>query len=135
QGWQAYAHGRNEAALAKLSEAADEQDRVGQAEVDIPAREMYADLLYSVDRPKDALTQYKTDLRLSPNRFNGLLGAARAAAKDGQSQEARSYYGQLLKITGGGSSSSRPEIRYGAEDDGEFPGAGNKMKDLGTGTH
>ena len=59
QGWQAYAHGCNEEALAKLSEAADEQDRVGQAEVDIPAREMYADMLYSLDRPKDALTQYK----------------------------------------------------------------------------
>lgn len=44
---------------------------------------MYADMRYSLDRPKDALTQYKTDLRLGPNRFNGLAGAARAAAKDG----------------------------------------------------
>jgi len=133
QGWQAYAHGRNEEALAKLSEAADEQDRVGQAEVDIPAREMYADMLYSLDRPKDALTQYKTDLRLSPNRFNGLAGAARAAAKDGHPQEARSYYGQLLKITGGGSSSSRPEIDTARKTIASSPGAGNKMNYLGTG--
>lgn len=42
-------------------------------------------------------------------RFIALAGAARGAAKAGHPQEARSYYGQLLKITGGGSS-SRPEI-------------------------
>jgi tetratricopeptide (TPR) repeat protein len=109
QGWQAYAHGRNNEALAKLSAAAEEQDRVGQAEVDIPAREMYADMLYSLGRPEDALIQFKSDLRLSPNRFNGLVGAARSALKAGN-EEARSYSMQLLKITNGGRYSSRPEI-------------------------
>jgi hypothetical protein len=45
QAGQNYAHHRDAHALAKLSAAADEQDRVGQAEVDIPAREMYPDML------------------------------------------------------------------------------------------
>lgn len=110
EGWQAYVHGRNDEALAKLSAAADEQDRVGQAEVDIPAREMYADMLYSLNHPEDALIQYKSDLQLSPNRFNGLAGAARAAAKAGHTEEARSYSMQLFKITKDGNYSTRPEI-------------------------
>jgi hypothetical protein len=94
---------------------------------------MYADMLYSLDHPKDALTQYKTDLRLSPNRFNGLAGAARAAAKDGHPQEARSYYGQLLEITGGGSSSSRPEIDTARKAMASSQAPETKMNDLGTG--
>jgi tetratricopeptide (TPR) repeat protein len=73
-------------------------------------REMYADMLYSLGRPEDALIQYKSDLRLSPNRFNGLAGAGRAAAKAGHTEEARSYSTQLFRITKGGSDSTRPEI-------------------------
>jgi hypothetical protein len=50
---------RDAEALAKLSSAADAQDRVGQAEVDVPAREMYADMLLAEGHPAEALTQYK----------------------------------------------------------------------------
>ncbi len=110
QAWQAYAHGRNEIAFAELGEAADEQDKSGQAEVDIPAREMYADMFLSLGRPEDALAQYKSDLRLSPDRFNGVAGAAAAAVKAGHPQEAKSYYVDLLRITAGGGSSNRPEV-------------------------
>ena len=41
--WQSFAHKRDEQAFQQISAAANMQDRVGQAEVDIPAREMYAD--------------------------------------------------------------------------------------------
>lgn len=77
QAWQNYAHRRDADALVTISASADEQDRVGQAEVDIPAREMYGDMLLAESRPAAALTQYKIDLKLSPNRFNGLAGAAK----------------------------------------------------------
>jgi hypothetical protein len=110
QAWQSYAHHRDTDALAKLSASADEQDRVGQAEVDIPAREMYADMLLAESHPAEALTQYKTDLKLSPNRFNGLAGAAQAAVDAGQKDEARRLYSQLLQVTDGGRESQRPEI-------------------------
>lgn len=110
QGWRAYAHGRNDEALAKLSAVADEQDRVGQAEVDIPAREMYADMLLDDGHYAEAVLQYKVDLRHSPNRFNGLAGAAAAALKANHPEEAESFYSQLLQVTSGGSSSSRPEV-------------------------
>lgn len=111
QAWQHYAHHRDADALAKLSAAADEQDRVGQAEVDIPAREMYADMLLAQGHAGEALTQYKAALiRMSPKRFDGLAGAARAAAAAGQADEARSIYRHLLQVANGGRASQRPEI-------------------------
>jgi len=39
--------------------AADLQDKVGQGEVDIPAREMLADMLLEFREPKQALAEYK----------------------------------------------------------------------------
>ena len=73
--WQSFAHKNDEEALRLISAAADSQDRVGQAEVDIPAREMYADMLLTENRPAEALVQYRTALKLSPNRFNALYNA------------------------------------------------------------
>ncbi|ADW70137.1 tetratricopeptide repeat protein [Granulicella tundricola] len=108
--WQDYAHHRDAEALAQLSASADEQDRVGQAEVDIPAREMYADMLLADGRPAEALNEYKIALHLSPNRFNGLAGAARAAAEVGHLDEARTFYGSLLRLTDDGHASGRPEV-------------------------
>ena len=110
QAWQNYAHHRDTEALAQLAASADEQDRVGQAEVDIPAREMYADMLSAEGKPVQALAQYNVDLELSPNRFNGIAGAAQAALDAGQKDEAGRFYQQLLKVTDGGRASQRPEI-------------------------
>jgi len=110
--WQSFAHKQDEQALQEISAAADIQDRVGQAEVDIPAREMYADMLLADNRPAEALTQYRTALKLSPNRFNGLYNAGRAAEAAGKPAEALGYYEQLMKVTGNGAHSQRPEIAY-----------------------
>jgi hypothetical protein len=108
--WQKYAHHEDDAAFDGLRAAADEQDQTGQAEVDIPVREMYADLLLSADRPAEALVQYKTALKFSPDRFHSLSGASRAAQISGEVDEARSFARQLLQITHNGSESTRPEI-------------------------
>jgi tetratricopeptide (TPR) repeat protein len=110
--WQSFAHKEDKQALQEISAAADIQDRVGQAEVDIPAREMYADMLLIDNRPAEALVQYRTALQLSPNRFNALYHAGRAAEAAGKRDEAITYYKQLMKITGNGEHSQRPEIIY-----------------------
>jgi len=110
--WQSFAHKNDEQALREISAAADIQDRVGQAEVDIPAREMYADMLMIDNRPADALVQYRTALKLSPNRFNGLFNAGRAAEASGQPDEAAGYYKQLLKVTKDGAHTKRPEVAH-----------------------
>ena len=114
EAWQSFAHHDDQAALQRIGEAADIQDRVGQAEVDIPAREMYGDMLLIDRRPAEALQQYRIALRLSPNRFNGLYHAGRAAEAAGKPAEARAFYTELLRVAGGGAH-SRPEIAYSRE--------------------
>jgi tetratricopeptide (TPR) repeat protein len=110
--WQSFAHKEDKQALQEISAAADIQGRVGQAEVDIPAREMYADMLLIDNRPAEALVQYRTALQLSPNRFNALYHAGRAAEAAGKHDEAITYYKQLMKVTGNGERSHRPEVTY-----------------------
>jgi tetratricopeptide (TPR) repeat protein len=110
--WVFYARGDTQGAIDAMSKAADLQDRVGQGEVDIPAREMLADILLDAHRPQDALAAYRRALSLSPNRFNGLFHAGAAAEEAGDPQAAVSYYTALLAITQGGSHSSRPEIAH-----------------------
>jgi tetratricopeptide (TPR) repeat protein len=110
--WIAFAADNSADALQRLQEAADLQDKVGQGEVDIPAREMLADILLELGRPQEALLEYKRSLTLSPNRFNGLFNAGKAAEAAGDNSQAQAYYATLLKITDNGSQSSRPEFDH-----------------------
>ncbi|HEY2683591.1 MAG TPA: tetratricopeptide repeat protein [Steroidobacteraceae bacterium] len=111
-GWSAFAAGDAGKAIESLRGAADLQDRVGQGEVDIPAREMLADALLELKRPADALKEYQAALRLSPNRFNGLFNAGRAAEELGQRDRAAEYYATLLNNTDQGQHSRRAEFRH-----------------------
>ncbi len=110
--WVAYAEGNQEAALMAMRAAADLQDQVGQGEVDIPAREMLADMLLNFGKPKEALAEYAVALKLSPNRLNGLFNAGRAAEAAGEKGKAEFYYAALLKSTDGGAGSARPEFAH-----------------------
>jgi hypothetical protein len=107
--WAAYAEGKNDEALRLMRSAADDQDKIGKGESELPARELLADLLLEMNRPQDALTEYEVSLKTNPNRFNGLYGAARAAEMTQQKQKAAAYYAQLLKNCEG-SHSDRPEL-------------------------
>jgi tetratricopeptide (TPR) repeat protein len=110
--WVAFAEGNTPEALRQMRASADLQDKVGQGEVDIPAREMLGELLLEAGRPKEALVEYKRALELSPNRFNGLYFAGRAAEAAGSAGEARGYYAALLKSTDNGTRSVRPELEH-----------------------
>ena len=110
--WAGFAAGQSDAALDSMRKAADLQDKVGQGEVDIPAREMLADMLLELHQPQPALAEYRVALRLSPNRFNGLYHAGMAAEEAGDKQAAAGYYAALLKSTADGANSSRPELAH-----------------------
>jgi tetratricopeptide (TPR) repeat protein len=70
---------------------------------------MLADMLLELKRPRQALPEYELDLKLNPNRFDALYGAAQAAEMANRSDEADAYYAQLLR-TCAGSGSTRPEL-------------------------
>ena len=112
RGWVAFADGNSAEAIQHLREAADLQDKVGQGEVDIPAREMLADVMLESGQAKHALVEYALALHLSPNRFNALFNAGRAAEAAGERASAKDYYVRLLQSTDNGAHSSRPEIQH-----------------------
>jgi tetratricopeptide (TPR) repeat protein len=111
-GWVAFAEGKQDEALRNMRAASDLQDKVGQGEVDIPAREMLADMLLEFGQAQQALSEYQISLRLSPNRLNGLYNAGRAAEAAGDRSKAETYYATLMKSTNNGNDSTRPELAY-----------------------
>ena len=108
EAWLAFAKGKSDEALQELRAGADRQDKDGGESVGIPAREMLADMLMELKRPADALAEYKTVLKSSPNRFDGLLGAARSAQATGDTGGAQSFYAKLAQVCGAGA--DRPEL-------------------------
>jgi len=108
EAWLAFAKGKSDEAIAELRAAADHQDKNGGESVGIPAREMLADMLLELKRPAEALAEYKTVLKNSPNRFDGFLGAARAAQASGDASGAQSFYAKLAQICSPGA--DRPEL-------------------------
>ena len=110
--WLAFAEGKNDDAIILLRGVADQQDVEGKGEVALPAREMLADMLLEMGRPEDALVEYEKSMRVDPNRFNGLYGAARAAELSNHREKATAYFAQLLANCVGGAHSHRPEIAH-----------------------
>jgi tetratricopeptide (TPR) repeat protein len=94
--WLQFAEGEDVKAVNLLRETAERQDKTGKGEVELPAREMLADMLLQLHRPEEALAEYECSLNTDPNRFNALAGAARAAEAIQKRNLARSYYQRLL---------------------------------------
>ena len=109
--WIAHAEGKDDEAL-KILRPLTEKETDGMSSTGyLPAQELLADLLLDAHRPQEALVEYQTDLKLNPNRFNALYGAARAAEEAGRKSGATEYYSMLLKVCDG-SSSTRPELSH-----------------------
>lgn len=112
--WLARAEGKNEEALKLMRSAADLEDSTEKHPVTpgpvVPARELLGDLLLELGEPAQALREYETALQASPNRLNGLYGAARAAELAGDPEKARTFYAKLLAVCEQ-ADGERPELR------------------------
>jgi tetratricopeptide (TPR) repeat protein len=100
--WLAYAQGRADQALALMTEAADleagsTKNPVTPGEV-LPAMELLGDLLLDLGQYAEAQQAYERALTRSPNRFNSLYGAGRAAQLQGDDQAAGEYYRHLHSV-------------------------------------
>jgi tetratricopeptide (TPR) repeat protein len=101
--WLQYEEGDRREALSTMRaaaalEATTEKHPVTPGEV-LPARELLADMLLELGRPGEALAEYEAALERSPNRFNSLYGAGRAAELSGDAAAAVRYYEGLLEVT------------------------------------
>jgi tetratricopeptide (TPR) repeat protein len=112
--WLAHAQEKNEEALKLLRSAADLEDATEKHPVTpgsiVPGHEFLGDLLLELNEPRQALIEFETSLRTSPNRFTGLYGAARAAELVGDLEKARTYYEKLVSLCNN-ADSERPELR------------------------
>jgi len=111
--WLAHAEGKREESLRVMRAAADldyatEKHPVTPGAI-LPAREQLGELLLELNQPTAALPEFESSLRITPNRFNGLYGAARAARLANDQKTAKTYYAQLVEVTRQ-ADSIRPEI-------------------------
>jgi tetratricopeptide (TPR) repeat protein len=111
--WLEYAEGKHEESLRLLRKAADLDDATEKHPVTpgaiLPAREQLGELLLELKQPAAALQEFESSIKLTPDRFNGLYGAARAAKLAGDQKRAKSYYAKLLTLADD-TTSTRPEV-------------------------
>ena len=112
--WVLHAEGKDAEALTQMRsaatlEAATEKRPVTPGPI-IPARELLGDLLIELNQPGQALQEFAASLQDSPNRFNGLFGAAHSAELLGDKKTAGEYYAKLIALTSN-ADSDRPELR------------------------
>lgn len=113
EAWMRLKEGKTDEALQMMHEAADMADKTEKSPVTpgevLPAKELLADMLLQLNRPREALVAYEADLQTHPGRFNGLYGAARASERLNDRDKARYYY-RRLTATANSPHSNRPEL-------------------------
>ena len=99
----AYGEGRKDEAIDLLRRAADAEDLLGKHPVSpgalVPVREQLGDFLLALGRPQEARPEFEAALKIYPNRFRGLYGAALAAERSQDREGARRYYATLAAQT------------------------------------
>ena len=110
-GWIAKADGNAERAVESLKSAVELESNTEKHPVSpgalLPPNEALGDLLMELDRPDEALEAYRASDAIWPERYNTLLGAARAAKEAGENMVAEELYERLLAGTG---DTNRPGI-------------------------
>jgi len=104
-GWILDAEGKTVEALAAMRAAAEAEDKTEKAPVTpgplAPARELYGQMLLAHGKANEATEAFAATMAKEPNRFNGYLGAAQAAAQRGDKADAKANYQKLLALTAG----------------------------------
>lgn len=118
QAWLRYLSGETTEGLGLMEESADLQATTEKAPVTpgevLPSAELLGDMLLAQERYEDAIAAYDVALARSPERFNSLYGAGRAAEALGDAERAREYYGRLVEWTRN-STAERPRVAHARE--------------------
>jgi tetratricopeptide (TPR) repeat protein len=109
--WIAEHAGKKSEAIVQMQSAAELEESMDKNAVTpgavTPAREMLAELLLLESKPQESLSAYEAVLKVAPNRFNALYGAARAAESSGKETVAKQYIQKLSEISPG---NERPKM-------------------------
>jgi hypothetical protein len=109
--WIAEKKGATPDAIALMRSAAELEESMDKHAVTpgaiVPAREMLAEFLLLHHRADESLVEYQAVLKIAPNRFNALYGAASAAEASGNAATANQYFVKLTEIAFG---DERPEL-------------------------
>jgi len=111
--WILYADGKYDDALKAMSAAAAAEDNSEKSPVTpgppAPARELYGFMLLDRGMAKEALAAFEATMAKEPNRFNGYVGAAKAAQSLGDTTKAKAAYEKLVALAAG-TDSERPAL-------------------------
>ena len=111
--WTLYAEGKYDDALKTMAAAAVAEDKTEKHPVTpgplAPAREFYGYMLLDRSIAKEALAAFEATMAKEPNRFNGFVGAAKAAQALGDAAKAKVTYEKLIALVGG-TDSERPTL-------------------------
>ena len=109
--WIAEGNGKSSDAITTMRSAAELEESMDKDAVTpgavTPAREMLAELFLREKQPQNALSEYETVLKVAPNRFNALYGAASSADAAGDTAAGDRYFRKLGDISAG---EERPEL-------------------------
>jgi hypothetical protein len=106
--WLTFAQGHADEAIEQMRAAAVREETNGVNSLTMPAREMLGDMLLESHHAEQALAEYRTALKNSPNRFDAIYGAGKAAEAAGDKESAREYFAQLQENCG--AAGDRPEL-------------------------
>ncbi len=114
--WIAEKNGKAADALQLARSAAELEESMDKSAVTpgavTPGREVLAELFLLEHHPKESLAEYESVLKIAPNRFAALYGAATAAEEVGDATAAANYLRKLTQVAVG---EERPELKRARE--------------------
>jgi tetratricopeptide (TPR) repeat protein len=91
--------GKSEAAIELMTNATHVEDAMpldfGPPWPTKPSHELFGEILLNLNRPADAMQQFKLALKRAPRRATSLLGLARAASRANETKTAQQAYADL----------------------------------------
>jgi len=103
EAWIQLKKGNSEEAISLMTIASEMESMTSKHPVTpgeiLPADELLADMLLTLNKPQEALVVYELNLERRPNRFNGLYGAAVAAKQSGNIEKSTLYFEALMELT------------------------------------